>query len=78
MDNFRVLATDERPPAPSTYNLLGDDYRLCGVFDGTPLASSSSTVECQDANAIGRYVYISLSKKEYLQACEVFVYGSRE
>ena len=78
LNGFLVAVTDERPPVPSVYNLDLPQYRKCGKYGGTPQASNPVELECDNKDAIGRYVYVYLPATNYLYFCEAFVYGERE
>ena len=77
LKDFRVVASDFKPPAPSGYNLEHEGYRECGRWKGIPAAGKVATLKC-DEKAIGRYVYIFIPGTEYLTICEAEIYGLRK
>ena len=62
------------PPASSGYNLEHTGYRPCGAYEGIPEAAATVPLQC-DPNAIGRYLYIYLTRVESMQFCELESYG---
>ena len=76
MRQFSVKASDEKPPPPSGYNVAFDpQYLFCGQYADVVEVSSSAKVTCVDNNAVGRYVFVHVEKKNHLSFCECHVYG---
>ena len=77
MKDFIVTVGDERPPVQNGFDLDHPPFRRCGQYMGTPLTSVPTTIWC-DELAVGRYVYVYLPGKNYLQLCEVEAFGLRK
>ena len=73
-----VVTTDLEPPAESGYNIEHLPYRVCGSYPGTPPTKTSIDITCNSGQAIGRYVYFYLPKKNHMTLAEVEVYGLRK
>ena len=78
MSNYIVVATDIRPPTGAGYNLDHTGYRRCGQYDGQPPMGMASYLECDNPNAIGRYVYVYLPTTTSLIMCEFEVFGVKK
>ena len=78
LTNFYAVASSLRPPVPSGYSFDHYGYRICGQFDGTPLASNPATIVCDNDDAIGRYAFVYINGKNALYLCEVEIFGERK
>ena len=76
MRNLRAAVTMKNPPANAGYDCDHTGYHQCGAYPGVPRQGDPNEIICAD-EVIGRYVYLYLAATNYVQLCEVEVYGFR-
>ena len=75
LTDVAVTVSNVEPPPVSNYDLDHYPWKRCGQFYGTPQDASVMTISCNNTQAIGRYVYIYLERENYMNLCEVEVFG---
>ena len=76
LKDAQVAISDISPPVEYGRNLDHPEYRACGQYKGIPLATAT-TLTC-GSSAIGRYIYVYHTRRNYLAICEFEAYGYRE
>ena len=72
-----VKASGQTPPLEDVTALDGTGFTLCGMYTKVTKPAEIVSIACAP-RVSGRYVYVHLSSKNFLQICEVEVYGDRK